>query len=99
MPKIYDTALNELEGRWSTMFDALVAGGEVPPTQRLRTEGFMEATVLLGHASEAQIQNAMAACYQRCFEKALPEEWQALFPFPQVPGFGRRAPVVPTTSD
>ena len=99
MPKNAEQALAELEERWRGIFTALEAGGEVPPTQRLRTEGYMEALVALGFADEAALQEALEACYNACREAALPDDWRELFPFPQVPGFGQRAPVYPSTSD
>lgn len=99
MPKNLDIALVELDRRWRTIFETLEAGGEVSPSLRLRTEGVMEAVVALGLTSEAALQEAMASCYSECFGEALPGDWRELFPFPQVPGFGRRAPVYPSTRD
>ena len=99
MPKKTEFALAELERRWRLVFDTLAAGGEVPPSVRLRTEGYMEAVVALGLASEAALQDRLEACYLGCFGEAPQPEWRRLFPFPQVPGFGERAPVYPSTSD
>ena len=92
-------ARQELESRWRQMFTALADGGEVPPSRRLRTEGMMETLVLLDLATEAELQDAMAAIYSDCYGESLPEDWRELFPFPQIPGFGRRAPVYPSTKD
>ena len=99
MPETQGVALAELERRWRAIFTALEAGGEVPPSQRLRTEGMMEALVLLDLVSTEELQSRLADCYLACYGEALPEDWIELFPFPQVPGFGRRAPVYPSTSD
>jgi hypothetical protein len=99
MPKNTEFALAELERRWRGIFTTLAAGGEVAPAERLRTEGFMEALVTLGLASEPALQSALESCYLECFGEALPQDWRTLFPFPQVPGFGLRAPVYPSTSD
>ena len=99
MPKIESLALAQLESRWREMFSALEGGGEVPPGRRLRTEGYMEALVELGLADQSSLQDAMASCYRECYGEPLQEDWRELFPFPQVPGFGRRAPVFPSTSD
>jgi hypothetical protein len=99
MPKIGEHALVELESRWRSLFRTLEAGGEVSPSQRLRAEGFMEALVVMGVAEEAALQDALEACYLECRGDGLPEDWRELFPFPQVPGFGQRAPVYPSTSD
>jgi hypothetical protein len=96
-----EAALTELETRWRTIFAALAGGGEVPPTLRLRTEGMMETLSLL-HIAEAQTQTQMMLkCYNDAFEQDLVAtwgvHWQDLFPFPQIPGFGQRAPVYPST--
>ncbi len=98
MPK-KQPALEELERRWRRIFTTLHNGGEVPPSLRLRTEGMMESLVMLELADEAELQAAIADCYQQCYDEPLPSDWSELFPFPQIPGFGLRAPVYPSTSD
>ncbi len=96
-------AREELEQRWCRIYSALRGGGEVPPTLRLRTEGMMEALVLLNLASEQELQQQMAECHRvergESLEQAWGEHWQDLFPFPQIPGFGLRAPVYPSTRE
>ena len=92
-------ARRELEDRWRRMFRTLAEGGEVPPSQRLRAEGMMETLVLLQLATESELQDAMAAAHDEHLGATLPEDWRELFPFPQIPGFGRRAPVYPSTGD
>ena len=99
MPKKADYALAELEQRWRSMFAVLAAGGEVPPATRLRTEGYMQALVDLELATEQALTSALEACYREHFGDSLPADWRELQPFPQVPGFGRRAPVYPSTPD
>ncbi len=99
MPKIEELALAEIEKRWRVVFATLESGGEVSPAMRLRTEGFMEALVCMGFATEAALQDALQRCYAETFGEGLQDDWRELFPFPQVPGFGRRAPVYPSTSD
>lgn len=99
MPKNAELALAELEHRWRAIFSTLQAGGEVSPSQRLRTEGYMEALAALDICDEHQLQMRMADCYAESFDSPLPPDWRELFPFPQVPGFGQRAPVYPSTSD
>ncbi len=99
MPNFEQTGLQELQQRWQAIFSTLAQGGEVPPTTRLRAEGYMEALCSLGVATEAEMQAAMSDCYLSCFEVPLMDEWQTLFPFPQIPGFGQRAPVYPSTKD
>jgi hypothetical protein len=98
MPK-KQQPLEQLEQRWRNIFGSLAAGGEVPPARRLRTEGMMEALVMLELTTEAELQEAMAVCYEACFKEALQSDWRELFPFPQIPGFGQRAPVYPSTGD
>ena len=99
MPKKLDIALDELNRRWRRIFKTLRGGGEVSTSMRLRTEGVMEAVVALGLASETELQDALELCYRESFDDALPQDWRELFPFPQVPGFGLRAPVYPSTRD
>jgi len=98
MPK-KQQALEILQQRWREIFSILCQGGEVAPAQRLRAEGFMQACVQLELASESSLQEAMQMIYQECYEQPLPPGWQDLFPFPQIPGFGQRAPVYPSTPD
>ncbi len=91
----------ELEQRWTAMFSALAAGDDVPPTQRLRAEGIMEAAVLLAIASSEALSGAMDRAYQSAFGRSLGEDfgddWQDFFPFPQIPAMAKRAPVYPST--
>jgi hypothetical protein len=93
----------ELEQRWQAMFTALQAGDDVPPSLRLRTEGLMEAAVLLELASPAQLVEDMQRCYEAAFGRTLDEDlgrdWQVFFPFPQIPAMSKRAPVYPSTPD
>lgn len=93
----------ELEQRWTAMFSALAAGDDVPPTQRLRAEGIMEAAVLLGIASSDALSGTMDRAYQSAFGRSLGEDfgddWQDFFPFPQIPAMAARAPVYPSTKE
>ncbi|MDJ0879254.1 MAG: hypothetical protein QNI86_11625 [Halieaceae bacterium] len=59
----------------------------------------MEAVVALELATEESLQVELEQRYLDAFGESLPEDWRELFPFPQVPGFGRRAPVYPSTSE
>ena len=54
--------MTELEKRWRGMFVALAGGGDLPPAKRLRAEGLMEAAVLAGEATEAEVVEAMGRC-------------------------------------
>lgn len=93
----------ELEKRWEDMFAALAAGDDLPPVQRLRAEGLMEAAVLAGEASEEQVTESMGRCYQaacgRTLEQDFGGDWRDFYPFPQIPAVARRAPVYPSTPD
>tara|TARA_R110002110_G_scaffold405241_1_gene624244 strand:- start:78357 stop:78662 length:306 start_codon:yes stop_codon:yes gene_type:complete len=93
----------EVRARWHAMFSALAAGEDVPPAQRLRTEGMMEALVLLGHSSAEDLFAAMDEVYEQAFETSLAvdygDDWREFYPFPQIPAMGVRAPVYPSTTD
>lgn len=95
--------LDELKRRWLAMFGALAGGDDVPPAQRLRTEGMMEAALVLHVATEVELSAAMDSCYSACFGRAIAEDfgddWRDFHPFPQIPAMGRRAPVYPSTPD
>jgi hypothetical protein len=98
-----DALQAELERRWRAMFAALAAGDDLPPAQRLRAEGLMEAAVLLRVATPAALTDAMLRCYRAAFGRGIEadfgDDWQAFFPFPQIPAMARRAPVFPSTQD
>ena len=85
------------------MFAALAAGDDVPPTQRLRAEGLMEAAVLVGEMTTLELDEAMARCYLEAFDRTITvefgEDWRDFYPFPQIPAMGRRAPVYPSTAE
>lgn len=95
--------MDELQQRWQSMFAALARGDDMPPGKLLRTEGMMEAAVLAGVCSEADLTRAMDACFQQAFGRSLSqsfgEDWRVFFPFPQIPAFAQRAPVYPSTKD
>jgi len=98
-----DPLLAALEQRFEAMFAALAAGEHLPPATRLRTEGMMEAAVLLERANPAQLQDVMARCYQaatgRAFDDEFGADWREFFRFPQIPAMGERAPVYPSTRE
>ena len=93
----------ELEQRWRRMFAALAAGEDVPPSHRLRAEGMMEAIVLIGSTTRDALTLRMCSSDQSAFGRSIAEtfgtDWQALFPFPQIPAMANRAPVYPSTQD
>jgi hypothetical protein len=98
-----EVLLQELKSRWKLIFSALAEGDDVPPALQLRTEGLMEASVMLGLANEAQLRAAMneqyAAASGRTISEDFGDEWNELFPYPQIPMVARRAPVYPSTRD
>ncbi len=98
-----DVLNTELQQRWNQQFADLVAGDDVPPTIRLRTEGMMEAVVLAGIATEDEVVLAMEQCYAEIFGASISDtyggQWRTYFPFPQIPAMGARAPVYPSTKD
>ena len=98
-----DALQTELERRWRCMFVALTSGDDVPPGMRLRTEGMMEAAVLLQCAAPSGLQRAMDDCYRAACGQGIADQfgddWQDFFPFPQIPAMARRAPVYPSTRD
>ena len=98
-----DDLQDTLEARWASIFGALAAGEDVPPTLRLRAEGMMEAVVLLGLASQEELVETMDRCYRVAFGCNMVEDfgqdWREFYPFPQIPAVGRRAPVYPSTRD
>lgn len=98
--KLVETLLLEIQRRWTDIFTALAAGGDLPPGQRLRAEGMMEAAVLVGVASAETLSLAMDDCYREAFGRSLAADfgadWPVFFPFPQIPAMARRAPVYPS---
>lgn len=93
----------ELEQRWRSMFAALAAGDDVSPGQRLRTEGIMEAAVLMAVATPEALIEKMDRCYRCANGRGIADDfgidWQDFFTFPQIPAMATRAPVYPSTKD
>jgi hypothetical protein len=95
--------LDEIRERLALMFTNLERGEDVAPAARLRTEGLMEAAVLMAIASEQDIDRILDDCYRTVFggtiEDDFGEDWRDFYPFPQIPAVGRRAPVYPSTKE
>lgn len=95
--------LIEIEQRMTELFTRLANGLDVSPGARMRLEGMLEATVLMGVAGEEALTRVIGQCYFRAFAVTLEDQWgkdwQQFFPFPQIPAMMVRAPVVPTTTD
>ena len=98
-----DAIREELEARWQAMLERAVAGDDLPPALRLRAEGLMEALALTGAAEPAALSAAMAEAWERAVGEPLAatlgEDWETVHPFPAIPFYQARAPVVPSTSD
>lgn len=93
----------EIRKRLEAMFSASTAGDDVAPGSLLRTEGMMEAAVLVGEVSATQLTEQIAVCFEKTVGESLEAhfgaQWRVLFPFPQVPVLAKRAPVYPSTKD
>lgn len=99
----FEVLMPALRQRWLFAFTQLNEGDDCPPGCRMRTEGMMEALVLLQPDSIGRQITAMDECYREVFgyglDDAFGEGWQLFYPFPQIPAMMRRAPVCPSTSD
>ena len=95
--------LAEVHARWQQMFAALQSGGDLPPAQQLRTEGLMEAVILTSELTVEELRGQMAEVYYSVYGRPIADsfgaQWEAFYPFPQIPAAVRRAPVYPSTAD
>ena len=95
--------LDEISRRLTVALEALAAGDDFPPGQRNRLEGLLEAAVLEGLATSASLDATVEAHFQRIrgvsMAEMLGENWRQFHPFPELPFYMDRAPVVPTTRD
>lgn len=93
----------ELQSRWEDMYCALERGEDVAPARGLRAEGMMEAAVLAGIATPAELDRLLEDCCRRCTGRTLAEslgdDWRRFHPFPELPLWMRRAPVYPSTAN
>lgn len=98
-----DPIREELERRWQQMLERAAAGDDLPPALRLRAEGLMEALVLAGTVEPGALSAAMAEAWQQAMGEplaaALGDDWESVHPFPAIPFYQARAPVVPSTGD
>ena len=98
-----DPLLEEIDGRLRALVARLDGGDDAPPAQRLRLEGLLEAAVISGiaqrEALQARVADAFTAVTGRSLDDTLGEDWRDLHPFPQLPLYMRRAPVVPGGGD
>ncbi|MEM6484763.1 MAG: hypothetical protein AAF662_07265 [Pseudomonadota bacterium] len=91
----------EIEKRLDDLLKRLQHQQDIPPGPLYRMEGLFEAFVLLGAATIDQLDLLLD---QRCssllgqsMEERLGKNWRAHYPFPQLPFYTARAPVVPST--
>ena len=95
--------LAEIHARWRQIFTTLQSGGDLPPAQQLRTEGLMEAAILTGELTAEELCGQMADIYSEVYGRTIAHsfgaEWEAFYPFPQIPAAASRAPVYPSTTD
>jgi hypothetical protein len=98
-----DRLMREIEARLDGLFQRLASGDDAPPAQVLRIEGLLEAADMLGSASRDELRGLVATCAERRMPASLRdawgEDWQACFPFPQIPAFTVRAPVAAADRD
>lgn len=94
---------NIIETRLQALLAAVAAGDDVAPARLLRLEGLCEAAVQTGVCREDEID----ALFNRLHEAALGESlearlgrtWRNDHPFPELPLYMQRAPVLPSTPD
>lgn len=95
--------IDAIDARLDTLYSRLAKGHDAPPALRLRLEGLLEAALLVGAASEEELQRRLAQAHARHFTQSLEDrfsvDWRATHPFPQIPAYMERAPVSPTTRD
>jgi hypothetical protein len=95
--------LEEIEARLTTAMTRVASGDDLPPGQRFRLEGLMEAAVLTDAASESRLREMVERVHSGCFGLALVQRlwdgWEETHPFPSLPLYTERAPVSPSTSD
>ncbi|MEE4277208.1 MAG: hypothetical protein V2I82_01930 [Halieaceae bacterium] len=95
--------IQAIEERLDDFLRAVADGFDVPPGARLRFEGLCEAAVLAqvvdAGALDAILEEQRRAVLGASFSEALGADWREQHPFPELPLFMCRAPVVPTTSE
>jgi hypothetical protein len=98
-----DPLLKEIDSRLHALFTRVAAGDDAPPGPLLRLEGLREAAVISGAAPSEALQLRMEEIYAavagHSMDAALGSDWRDLHPFPRIPLYMRRAPVVPGGGD
>ena len=98
---------HELLWVFGQLMDKLLAraqeGHDIPPALKYRLEGMMDAARICGLASEGELRALYAQRYETrmslSLASALGGDWEKEYPFPTLPLYTKRAPVVPTTAD
>ena len=94
--------LKQVDRRARSAFGSLADGHDLPPGERLRLEGFIQAGLVMGWVGLDQVLEILSLAYRDCFGTDMPEPFPPYDPATCIlplPGFMARAPVVPTTSD
>lgn len=93
----------EVKARLRAMLQAVAAGEDIPPGQRWRTEGLMQALVLLGTRRDEELQQVIEDIHVEVLGQSLADvlgsDWRRDYPFPEIPFFMQRAPVHRARSD
>jgi len=84
-------------------FQLISQNRDVPPGERWRLEGLLEAAALVGDADESALRALFVSLHEEVLgetvESRLGEYWERWHPFPQIPAYMSRAPVSPSTKD
>ena len=90
-----------IEIRLRALMERLAVGDDAPPAQRQRLEGLCEAAAYIGEFDEQSLDAFLERLHDDIFGESLTarlgEAWRDYHPFPQLPLFGQRAPVSPST--
>jgi hypothetical protein len=94
--------LETIEARLDDLLQGVADGYDAPPGPRLRLEGLCEAAVIAGAATAGEldrlIEERRRDILGASFAEVLGPDWRKHHPFPELPLFMERAPVVPSTS-
>jgi hypothetical protein len=95
--------LDTIDARLRALLTDLAAGDDVAPAFLLRLEGLCEAAVITQVCKEDAIDAIVEALHREflgaSLSERLGENWRADHPFPELPLYMQRAPVLPSTSD
>ena len=86
--------ITETERRLSNILEAFARGEDVAPAERYQTEGFMQAGVYLGLATEQQLSELLIKLQQAILNL---EDQRIFADQLSIPILMKRAPVTPST--